>query len=96
MMGYSRSQKGYRLYSLDRCQFFVSRDVKFFESIFPFKESISNGIKNKHTESDDLHDNNLLNFFDLNNPELPNDDKCVASRHNSDHESQSEDSPLQL
>ena len=93
MMGYSSSQKGYRLYSLDRRQFFVSRDVKFFESIFPFKESISNGIKNKHTESDVLHDNNLLNFFDLNNPELPNDDERVASRHNSDHESQSEGSP---
>ena len=45
MMGYSDSQKGYRLYSLDRRLFFVSRDVKFFENIFPFKKSVE--TKNK-------------------------------------------------
>ncbi|GKD49999.1 putative RNA-directed DNA polymerase [Tanacetum coccineum] len=48
MMGFSSSQKGYRLFSLDRHQFLVSKDVKFFESIFPFKESVSN--KNKTSD----------------------------------------------
>ncbi|GJW76284.1 putative RNA-directed DNA polymerase [Tanacetum coccineum] len=92
MMGYSSSQKGYRLYSLDRHQFLVSRDVKFFESIFPFKESVSNGNKDKSKVSNVFQDNNLLNFFDLNDPELPNDDERVKSRHNSDPESQSDSS----
>ncbi|GKC52068.1 putative RNA-directed DNA polymerase [Tanacetum coccineum] len=85
MMGYSSSQKGYRLYSLDRHQFLVSRDVKFFETIFPFKESVSNGNK----VSNVFQDNNRLNFFDLDDLELPNDDERVKNKHNSDHESHS-------
>lgn len=36
-MGYSCTQMGYRLYSLTNKYFFVSRDVSFKESIFPFK-----------------------------------------------------------
>ncbi|GJU00031.1 putative RNA-directed DNA polymerase [Tanacetum coccineum] len=83
MMGFSSSQKGYRLFSLDRHQFLVSRDVKFFESIFPFKESVSN----KNKTSNVFQDNNLLNFFDLDNPELPDDDESVRNNHNSDPKS---------
>jgi len=37
LMGYSATQKGYRLYSLLTNHFFVSRDVHFQESIFPFQ-----------------------------------------------------------
>ncbi|GJV46858.1 uncharacterized mitochondrial protein-like protein, partial [Tanacetum coccineum] len=83
MMGFSSSQKGYRLFSLDRHQFLVSRDVKFFESIFPFKESVSNKDKTLKI----FQDNNLLNFFDLDNPELPDDDESVRNNHNSDPKS---------
>ncbi|XP_019229937.1 PREDICTED: uncharacterized protein LOC109210912 [Nicotiana attenuata] len=36
-MGYSSSQKGYKLYNLLTNSFFVSRDVKFMENIFPFQ-----------------------------------------------------------
>ncbi|XP_075095514.1 uncharacterized protein LOC142173765 [Nicotiana tabacum] len=36
-MGYSISQKGYRLYDLKAKRFFVSRDVTFQENIFPFQ-----------------------------------------------------------
>ncbi|XP_075076341.1 uncharacterized protein LOC142162996 [Nicotiana tabacum] len=36
-MGYSTTQKGYRLYDLNTKYFFVSRDVSFGESEFPFK-----------------------------------------------------------
>lgn len=42
LLGYSNSKKGYRLYSLDTKQIIVSRDVKFYETIFPFKMSASN------------------------------------------------------
>lgn len=39
MMGYGDHQKGYRLYDLENNTFFTSRDVAFFESIFPFQSS---------------------------------------------------------
>ncbi|KAH0738218.1 hypothetical protein KY290_036923 [Solanum tuberosum] len=37
LMGYSATHKGYRLYSLLTNHFFVSRDVHFQESLFPFQ-----------------------------------------------------------
>lgn len=39
LIGYSKTQKGYRLYDLEDKQFFVSRDITFRESIFCFKEN---------------------------------------------------------
>ncbi|XP_049378182.1 uncharacterized protein LOC125842954 [Solanum stenotomum] len=36
-MGYSETQKGYKLYDLTTKSFFVSRDVQFLEHIFPFQ-----------------------------------------------------------
>ncbi|GKE35556.1 ribonuclease H-like domain-containing protein [Tanacetum coccineum] len=48
-----------------------SRDVKFFENIFPFKQNSSTGIDKF------VQDVNHLNFFNFNNlddlPEIPND-----------------------
>ena len=85
MMGYSNSKKGYRLYSLDKHQFIFSRDVKFFESIFPFKESVFNTDASENV----LQGLNHVNFFDVETPELPNDDE---SSLNSDYKSQSEGS----
>lgn len=41
-MGFSSTQKGYRLYDLDTRTFFISRDVVFGEEIFPFKLLKSN------------------------------------------------------
>lgn len=35
-LGYPYSQKGWRVYDLDRKEFFVSRDVVFNEAVFPF------------------------------------------------------------
>jgi len=35
-VGYPFGQKGWKLYDLDNKEIFVSRDVKFFEEIFPF------------------------------------------------------------
>ncbi|XP_075095306.1 uncharacterized protein LOC142173584 [Nicotiana tabacum] len=42
-MGYSVSQKGYRLYDLKAKRFFVSRYVTFRENIFPF-QSMKKGV----------------------------------------------------
>ncbi|GKA03611.1 retrovirus-related pol polyprotein from transposon TNT 1-94, partial [Tanacetum coccineum] len=38
LIGYPSNQKGYQLYNLDTKEVFVSRDVVFQESVFPFKE----------------------------------------------------------
>ncbi|GKB25645.1 ribonuclease H-like domain-containing protein [Tanacetum coccineum] len=52
---------------------FGSRDVKFFEDIFPFKQNNSTGIDNS------VQDVNHLNFFNTNTlddlPEIPNDEE---------------------
>lgn len=37
MIGYSETQKGYRLFDLDTKTIFVSRGVDFRERIFPFR-----------------------------------------------------------
>nr|GEV04290.1 ribonuclease H-like domain-containing protein [Tanacetum cinerariifolium] len=71
--GYSSVKKGYRLYSLDKHQFIFSRDVKFFENIFPFKDS----DKVKDVTENIFQDVNHINFFDLEYPEKPNDDEIV-------------------
>ncbi|GKE30773.1 retrovirus-related pol polyprotein from transposon TNT 1-94, partial [Tanacetum coccineum] len=38
LIGYPSNQKGYQLYNLDTKEVFVSSDVVFQESVFPFKE----------------------------------------------------------
>ncbi|XP_055824434.1 uncharacterized protein LOC129892954 [Solanum dulcamara] len=44
LLGYPLQQKGYKLLSLDKRKVFVSRDVRFHESHFPFNSS-----ENSHT-----------------------------------------------
>ncbi|KAI3744219.1 hypothetical protein L1987_57296 [Smallanthus sonchifolius] len=60
-LGYSNQKKGYKLWSFDKKQIIFSRDVKFYESVFPFKENKMLG------QSDVGFDVSLnhLNFFDL-------------------------------
>lgn len=41
LMGYSETQKGYILLDLASKRFFVSRDVRFQESVFPFISRLS-------------------------------------------------------
>ncbi|XP_019228820.1 PREDICTED: uncharacterized protein LOC109209910 [Nicotiana attenuata] len=40
LIGYSETQKGYRLYDLESIRVFISRDVTFREHIFSFKEGM--------------------------------------------------------
>lgn len=40
-IGYSSSQKAYRVYDLNTHKLFVTRDVKFYENIFPFSKTDS-------------------------------------------------------
>ncbi|GJS82100.1 ribonuclease H-like domain-containing protein [Tanacetum coccineum] len=73
MIGYFK--KGYRLYSLDKHQFIFYRDVNFFENIFPFKDSEDG----KNDSTNVFQDVNHINFFDIEYPEIPNDDERVAN-----------------
>ncbi|GJU79874.1 ribonuclease H-like domain-containing protein [Tanacetum coccineum] len=60
LVGYSNSKKGYKLWSLNNKQIIYSRDVKFFEDIFPFKQNNSTRIDNS------IQDVNHMNFFNTN------------------------------
>ncbi|GKA41682.1 hypothetical protein Tco_0734342 [Tanacetum coccineum] len=76
------------LYSLDRHQFIFSKDVKFFESVFPFKDLVSKQADTKNV----FQDLNYINFFDIKYSEIPNDDERVDTSLNSDQRSQSDSS----
>ncbi|CAM8880974.1 unnamed protein product [Rhodiola kirilowii] len=45
-LGYPYGQKGYKVYCLQSHQILVSRDVTFFEEIFPYKEVTSDSVNN--------------------------------------------------
>ncbi|XP_019224271.1 PREDICTED: uncharacterized protein LOC109205958 [Nicotiana attenuata] len=60
-MGYSSTQKGYRLYSLTNKHFFVSRDVSFKEYIFPFQTTTSTCRRNTTEQLIDTDDAFFIN-----------------------------------
>ncbi|KAJ0435793.1 putative RNA-directed DNA polymerase [Helianthus annuus] len=64
LIGYSNVKKGYKLWSLENKTILFSRDVKFYEEIYPFKQkeenNFTNGFVDKHI--------NHLNFFDNTEP----------------------------
>lgn len=54
-MGYSEIQKGYILLDLTSSSFFVSRDVIFKETVFPFKSVLDK--KEEGTFMSNMNDN---------------------------------------
>ncbi|GKD14502.1 ribonuclease H-like domain-containing protein, partial [Tanacetum coccineum] len=62
-------------------------DVKFFENIFPFKDSVI-----EKNNSNIFQDINHINFFDIEYPEIPNDDERVNNNLNRNQKSQSDSS----
>ncbi|GJX83229.1 ribonuclease H-like domain-containing protein [Tanacetum coccineum] len=81
LIRYFSVKKGYRLYSLDKYQFIFSRDDKFFENSFPFKDS----DKIKDVTKNVFQDVNHINFFDLEYPKIPNDDERLDPKLNCDN-----------
>ncbi|GKE35950.1 ribonuclease H-like domain-containing protein, partial [Tanacetum coccineum] len=73
LIGYSNYKKGYKLFSLDQKQIVFSRDVKFFEDIFPFKQKLdmSNEQSVPGLNNEDFF--NLDGFID--HYEIPYDDE---------------------
>ncbi|KAJ0892684.1 putative RNA-directed DNA polymerase [Helianthus annuus] len=65
LIGYSNVKKGYKLWSLDNKKVLFSRDVKFYEDVYPFK--------NKHVGNSDFIDKTLnhITFFDCYDTETP-------------------------
>ncbi|GKE45226.1 putative RNA-directed DNA polymerase [Tanacetum coccineum] len=61
LIGYSISKKAYKLLSLENRSYIFSRDVKFYETIFPYK------MKSNDKSSDIVINNevNTKNFFDM-------------------------------
>uniref|UniRef100_A0A803MNF7 Retrotransposon Copia-like N-terminal domain-containing protein n=1 Tax=Chenopodium quinoa TaxID=63459 RepID=A0A803MNF7_CHEQI len=56
--GYPYGQKGYKLYDLEDKKVILSRDVRFFEDVFPFKTG-SSSISDSGVSS--LHHNSMVN-----------------------------------
>lgn len=55
LMGYGTTQKGYKLYDLDHYSFFISRDVVFTKTTFPFQTYLLDVLQNKisnHSDDD--------------------------------------------
>ena len=75
-LGYSFDKKGYKVLSLDSNLIFVSRDVKFYESVFPFKLKTSSLTDSSvvTVNSNDLfsYDESLDSSFILDNTRADN------------------------
>ncbi|GKA66871.1 putative RNA-directed DNA polymerase [Tanacetum coccineum] len=59
LIGYSSSKKAYKLLSLENMSYIFSRDVKLYETIFPYKMKSNNKTFELNNEV------NSRNFFDL-------------------------------
>nr|GEW04645.1 putative reverse transcriptase, RNA-dependent DNA polymerase, Gag-polypeptide of LTR copia-type [Tanacetum cinerariifolium] len=74
LIGYASGKKAYKLFNLENRNVLYSRDVKFYETVFPFKMSVDESIK-EHTEVSTL---NLFDHFESEPvakiPLSPNDD----------------------
>ena len=74
-IGYSFEKKGYKLFSLESKKILFSRDVTFYETLFPFKTKSENKDFEFHFQNTDSL--NLFNHFldDENLSDEPYDEK---------------------
>lgn len=76
-VGYPYGKKGWRLYDLERQDFFVSRDVVFLEDVFPFAQTTDGPSTTDMalTTSDEAHDlipKDMLELDHSSSEPLPN------------------------
>ncbi|GKB08115.1 ribonuclease H-like domain-containing protein [Tanacetum coccineum] len=79
LIGYASGKKAYNLFSLENRNVLYSRDVKFYETVFPYRMSNNESVN----ESDNV---STINFFDHYEVELetktsnlsPNDEEEVS------------------
>ena len=86
-IGYSFEKKAYKLFSLESKKILFSRDVTFYETMFPFK----NKSENKDFELS-FQNTDCLNFFNhFPDDENLSDDPCDDKRDKEPKESESID-----
>ena len=82
-VGHPFGKKGWRLYHLENKEYFVSRDVKFFKTIFPFQQD--NEIKDGHDFGGTSSPNNYhFGEVDLHNG-VGNDEENFQRAHMNAH-----------
>ncbi|GJU00686.1 retrovirus-related pol polyprotein from transposon TNT 1-94 [Tanacetum coccineum] len=69
LIGYSTDKKAYKLLSMDSKNVFYSRDVRFYENIFPFKQKTCDITVVENTSEVDH-----MKFFNSQMLQSPNDD----------------------
>ncbi|GJU85521.1 ribonuclease H-like domain-containing protein [Tanacetum coccineum] len=77
LLGYSTSKKAYKLFSLDNRNVIWSRDVKFYETVFPFK--MRNTSDNEKADADYASDVDHITFFDNQISQSPYDEGITTS-----------------
>ncbi|GKE37882.1 putative RNA-directed DNA polymerase [Tanacetum coccineum] len=89
LIGFSTTKKAYKVYSLESKMIYYSRDIKFYENIFPFK--MNDSLQKKQSILCKSSDNNVngLNFFDEKHSNFqtslcPNDDGRVYDTPHND------------
>nr|GEX18315.1 ribonuclease H-like domain-containing protein [Tanacetum cinerariifolium] len=88
LIGYSSNKKAYKLLNLDFRNVFYSKDVKFYENVFPFKQKTYD-----LTDVENTSEVNYLQFFDNQLPYSPYDDGRDSSNmdgslpHTNSHDS---------
>ncbi|XP_069154502.1 uncharacterized protein [Solanum lycopersicum] len=96
LMGFSSTQKGYKLYDLEAKIMFISRDVVFRETVFPFKlmQSVDTGpcpllvpfLDNVDDANNDVNDVNLDSCHDHIEESSNNTDGLQESSHSPHNE----------
>ncbi|KAJ0808240.1 putative RNA-directed DNA polymerase [Helianthus annuus] len=81
LIGYSNTKKGYKLWSLDEKKVFFSRDVKFYEHVYPFKSKL---VDDKSVFDKNLNHINFFDSYEILTPEVshtPDDEEGIADSH---------------
>ncbi|GJZ02653.1 putative RNA-directed DNA polymerase [Tanacetum coccineum] len=81
LIGFSIVKKAYKLYSLDNKTMLFLRDVKFYETVFPFK--MQDLSKNTCVTDDTSTEVDWLCFFDTKSSQSPNDKEGDTSNEDS-------------
>ncbi|KAL3368368.1 hypothetical protein AABB24_009309 [Solanum stoloniferum] len=85
LVGYSSSQKGYKFYDLENRLFFINRDVAFMETIFPFKESLTDQQSCLRIHDQFYYDDLVFQQPLIFQPHLHTDDTVILGMPTEEH-----------
>ncbi|MFS7910246.1 putative RNA-directed DNA polymerase [Helianthus anomalus] len=90
-MGYSNYKKGYKVWSLDQRKFIFSRDVSFYENVFPYKTNLA--LQKDLENNESLNHSNFFDNLEFSSETNPDDEEEVHT--DSTTENQPHSSPVQ-